>query len=78
MRPPCASTIERAMARPKPRPSFFVVKNASKSLGSRSEGIPWPVSLTATSTAFVNRRVLTTSCRSGACEMVHRVHAVQH
>src|SRR5262249_54371691 len=64
--PRCASTIDRAMARPRPIPSLFVVKNASKSLGRRSVGMPLPVSLTATSMASSSRRVRTTTWRSCA------------
>ena len=47
-RPPCASTIVRLMANPRPSPSCFVVWNGSKSLASLSGWMPVPRSLTST------------------------------
>ena len=38
------------MAKPRPRPRFFVVTKSSKIAPSRSAGMPEPVSVTLTST----------------------------
>src|ERR1700726_1251815 len=44
-RPPCASTIDRVIAKPIPVPCGFVVWNASKICSALSVGNPTPVSL---------------------------------
>ena len=46
--PPCASTMRRAVARPRPAPRALVVKNGSKIFGSTSGLIPRPRSATTT------------------------------
>src|SRR6185436_15496863 len=48
MRPSCASTIFRTIARPKPEPCGFVVKNGLKIRSIRSAGTPGPLSPTST------------------------------
>ena len=50
MVPPCASTIDRAIARPIPRPCALVVTNGVNSVPAISAGKPGPVSRTETST----------------------------
>ena len=62
MRPPCASTMPRAMARPSPVPRPAVrcdCQNRSKTRGCSSSGIPTPVSVTVTSTNGAVIRALT-------------------
>src|SRR5208337_517494 len=51
MRPVCASTIERHIAKPMPVPSGFVVKNGLKICSAVSGLIPVPESRTTTRTA---------------------------
>jgi len=46
MRPRCDSTMERAMASPRPVPLYLVVKNGLKIWSAFSVGSPTPVSLT--------------------------------
>src|SRR4029077_13600659 len=53
-RPSCASTIQRQIARPMPRPSCFVVKKGSKTFSPFSSPLPW--SLISISTRFVPSR----------------------
>src|SRR5258706_6691027 len=48
--PSCASTIRRAIARPRPTPLARVVKNGSNTRSRRSAGTPGPRSVTAIST----------------------------
>src|SRR5262249_56866751 len=64
--PPCASTIERLIDRPRPRPSRLVVKNGSKSRPAASGGTPVPVSLTVTSAPLADRaqRIVTSRAPS--------------
>src|SRR5262249_967925 len=45
-RPPCASTVRLAMARPSPVPPGLSEKNGSKRCASAAGGTPGPVSLT--------------------------------
>src|SRR3954470_16869733 len=47
IRPPWATTIDRQMERPSPRPSRLVVTNGSKIDDSATEGIPLPQSRTS-------------------------------
>src|SRR5439155_11573824 len=51
IRPPCASTISLATARPRPVPRGRVVKKGSKMRSRSSCGTPGPESVTASSTA---------------------------
>ena len=51
IRPSCASTILRTMARPRPEPCGLVVKNGLKMRSTSSAGSPGPSSSTVTTTA---------------------------
>src|SRR5207248_6721432 len=50
MRPSCASTIFLTIARPRPEPCGFVVKNGLKIRSVSSGGTPGPSSATSTTT----------------------------
>src|SRR5262249_18986383 len=70
--PPCASMIDRTMARPMPIPFCFVEKKWSKTLSGRSFGNPIPKSRTITSaTSPLSVRVLMMTRRSagGSCSI---------
>ena len=53
MRPSCASTTLRTIARPRPEPCGLVVKNALKMRSRSSRGTPGPSSATSTITVRV-------------------------
>ena len=72
--PPCASTICRVIARPRPVPSPFVEKNGSKMRERTSSGMPAPRSSTPTTTLMPSART-DTSMRAA---VGHRLARVAH
>src|SRR5262249_36505389 len=64
IRPPCASTVRLAMARPSPVPEGLSEKNGSKSRGNASAGTPGPLSPTRRR-AMPSSPVTATSSRRG-------------
>ena len=63
-RPPCASTIDRQMERPRPIPSPFVVKKGSNIRSRLPGSIPVPVSVTVMETSAPLMFESSVNCRS--------------
>ena len=70
--PPQSSTIPRAMASPRPSPSAFVVKKASKICARLVSGMPGPLSATATAIRSPRSATVTVTRGAGASPTASR------